>query len=260
MFAPARLLRQLSFLTFLTLTGLTGILFADCSEVAYSAMRMWQALGLVICFTTAEVVSFHARVLVFLGTVILAGIVNLIVEFTTQPKEELFPCVYRKRKNILPSNSSSTKLTQDAVKEPIDKQFSIHKTAGQNPIFIVYEGHRPSVSTLSGDSLESDPPLAMNLTSFKCNGHRSRLNLDSCSQELDERLTSKNYSRSTPLFAVSSGKTLSSLDSIRECEESGDHPSINIDPHKVSIQRSPSYLNALNNIVTVDDDAQASYC
>ena len=234
----------------LTLIGLTGILFADCSEVAYSAMRMWQALGLVICFTTAEVISFHARVLVLLGTVILAGIVNFIVEFTTQPKEELFPCVYRKRRlkeNEL-SNSSSIKLTQDTVKEPIDDIFSNHSTAAQNPIFIVYEGRRPSasVSTLSRDSLESNPPSTMNLTSLTCNGHRP--SLDSTSQ--DERLTSRN-SRST-LFVVSSSKTVLSFDPIKECEENRDDPSI-IDHHKASIQRSPSYLAALNNIVTVDD-------
>ena len=244
-------LRQLILFS-LTIIGLTGILFADCSEVAYSAMRMWQALGLVICFTTAEAISFHAQVLVLLGTVILAGIVNVIVEFTTQPKEELFPCVYRKRRpkendNML-SNSSSTKLTQDTVKEPIDDIFSDHTTAAQNPIFIVYEGRRPSasVSTLSGDSLESNPPSTMKLTSLICNGHRP--GLDSASQ--DERLTSRN-SRST-LFVVSSSKTLSSLDPIKEYEENRDHPSI-IDSHKASIQRSPSYLAALNNIVTVDD-------
>lgn len=231
-------------------TGLTGILFADCSEVAYSAMRIWQALGLVICFTTAEVISFHARTLVLLGTVVLAGIVNLVVEFTTQPKEEVLPCIYHKRRtkeSDMLSNSSSTKLT---VKEPIDELFKDHNGArgGQNPIFIVYGGRRPSasVSTLAGDSLESNLPSTMNLTSLTYNDHRP--SLDSISQ--NERLTGRN-SKST-LFVVSSSKIPSSLDPIRESEDNRDHPSI-IDPHRASIQRSPSYLTALNNIVTIDE-------
>ena len=186
-----------------------------------------------------------------LGTVILAGIVNLVVEFTTQPKEEVLPCIYHKRRtkeSDMLSNSSSTKLTQVTVKEPIDELFKDHNGSGRNPIFIVYGGRRPSasVSTLSGDSLESNLPSTMNLTSLTYNDHRP--SLDSISQ--NERLTGRN-SKST-LFVVSSSKILSSLDPIRESEDNRDHPSI-IHPHRASIQRSPSYLTALNNIVTIDE-------
>ena len=255
----------------LTLTGLTGILFASCSEVAYSAMRIWQACGLVICFTITEVVSFRGRVLVLLGTVLLAGIVNLIIEFTTQSREELLPCVYciRKRRpkscsgggeytsnvdnkeleNGMLSNSSSTKLTKDAAKTPIDELFQDHNSIGQNPMFIVYGGCMPnaSMSTYrSADSLESTLPSTINPTFSMYHGHRP--SLDSFSQDKSFG-TSRNSTLSTAAI-----KTLSPLG---QYEDSRNDPSI-IDSHRVSIQRTPSYKTALNNII--GDELNFSQC
>lgn len=192
-----------------------------------------------------------------LGTVILAGIVNLVIEFTTQPKEELLPCIYRKQcpkeNNNMLSNSSSTKLAQDTIKEPVDELFKGHNSSGQNPIFIVYGGRRPS--SLSGDSLDTNKPSTNNLSSLVCNINGHRPSLDSNLVSEDERLTSRN-SRSA-LFVVSSNITLSSLDPVREYEDNRNHPLIINDFHRASIQRSPSYLTALNNIVTIDD---VSHC
>ena len=166
----------LLFSPLLSLAGLTGILFSSRSDVAYSAMRIWQGVGFTIGFVIAELLSFHHRVWVLLATVSVAAVVNVILEFTTQSKEELLPCVYRRRhrkscdnsepSSVEGSNTSSPNL--DIKKEPAmddgelarrDRVTNVNCSVGQNPMFIMYGGRRPStMSTWSADSLDGTLP------------------------------------------------------------------------------------------------------
>ena len=111
-----------------------------------------------------------------LATVSVAAVVNVILEFTTQSKEELLPCVYRRRRhhkscdNSEPSsvatkeegegsNTSSPNL--DIKKGPARRELitNINCSVGQNPMFIMYGGRRPStMSTWSADSLDGTLP------------------------------------------------------------------------------------------------------
>lgn len=107
-----------------------------------------------------------------LGTVAIAAIVNLILEFTTQSKEELLPCVYRRRHRTSCDNSESSSVAtkeegEDIKKVPaMDGSEPAHQvylansgSVGQNPMFIMYGGRRPSaMSTWSADSLDGTLP------------------------------------------------------------------------------------------------------
>ena len=73
--------------------GLTGILFADRSETAYSIVRIWQAFGFTVGFATAKILSLEAHLCLLLATVSFATLCNLVVEFKTQTKAQLLPCV-----------------------------------------------------------------------------------------------------------------------------------------------------------------------
>lgn len=142
-------------------------------------MRIWQAVGFTIGFVIAELLTFHHRVWVLLGTVTIAAIVNLILEFTTQSREELLPCIYRKRPPKSCDSSESSGVTKkegsdtslpnlDINKGPAmdnelphqDHHTSNNSSVGQNPMFIMYGGRRPSaMSTWSADSLDGTLPL-----------------------------------------------------------------------------------------------------
>ena len=109
-----------------------------------------------------------------LGTVTIAAIVNLILEFTTQSREELLPCIYHKRHPKSCDSSESSGVTKeegsdtsspnlDMNKEPSEFPHQDHHTnkgsVGQNPMFIMYGGRRPSaMSTWSADSLDGTLP------------------------------------------------------------------------------------------------------
>ena len=139
-----------------SLAGLTGILFAHCSDVAYSAMRIWQATGFTIGFAMAEILSFNSRLWVLLATAILATLCSVIIELTTQSKEELLPCVYRKRTPRSNEKSESAGVTivdrESERNEPINEDHSI---VTQNPVFVMYQGRRPSaMSNWSSESLD----------------------------------------------------------------------------------------------------------
>lgn len=127
----------------------------------------------------AELLSFQHRVWVLLGTVVIAAIVNLILEFTTQSREELLPCVYHKRCGPKScsndSESSSAAATKEecgntaSPKSDINKEPTMSEltrdhcsnggSVGQNPIFIMYGGRRPSAMSMwSADSLDGTLP------------------------------------------------------------------------------------------------------
>ena len=162
----------------LSLAGLTGILFSGRSDVAYSAMRIWQAVGFTIGFVIAELLSFHHRVWILLCTVTIAAVVNLILEFLTQSKEELLPCIYRKRHRKSRDNSESSSVAAtkeeegegsntsppklDITEQPaMDHQYHLgnNSSVGQNPMFIMYGGRRPSTMSMwSADSLDGTVP------------------------------------------------------------------------------------------------------
>lgn len=80
-------------MTFVSFAGLTGILFADRSETAYSIVRIWQAFGFTAGFATAEILSLEAWLCLLLATVSFATLCSLVVEFKTQTKAQLLPCV-----------------------------------------------------------------------------------------------------------------------------------------------------------------------
>ena len=152
-------------------------------------MRIWQAVGFTVGFITAELLSFQHRVWVLLGTVTIAAIVNLILEFTTQSKEELLPCVYRgrSRKSCDKDSESSSAMTEEKKegegsssmctsspnldtnhKDPAmdhcelahqDLNSTTNGCVGQNPMFIMYGGRRPSTMSMwSADSLDGTLP------------------------------------------------------------------------------------------------------
>ena len=74
------------------LSALTGILFPARPETAYSAIRIWQALGFTISFASAEVASTKTYLLMLLVTVVIAATLNLVLELKTQTKQQLLPC------------------------------------------------------------------------------------------------------------------------------------------------------------------------
>ena len=71
-----------------------GILYPNCSNSAYSACRVWIALGFAIGFITAELMSVQARLWILLGTILLAVLCYIIIELTTQTKSSLLSCFY----------------------------------------------------------------------------------------------------------------------------------------------------------------------
>ena len=121
------------------LAGLTGILFAHCSDVAYSAMRIYQAVGFTIGFAMAELLNFNSRLWVLLSAAVLAILCSMIIELTTQSKEDLLPCIYRRRTprssiaNKLESGSATNANQEHENVEPTDQeQAGVH----QNPMHI----------------------------------------------------------------------------------------------------------------------------
>ena len=267
-------------------------------------MRIWQAVGFTVGFAMAELLPFHGRVSVLLGTVLLAAVVNLILEFTTQSKEDLLLCLYYKqrhktRDNVESGGDSSEGTTstgsllstgsdQGGMGE-VDELTKDNNTVGQNPIFVMYHGRRPStMSTYSADSLDGLMPSLSGgegLPVVHANGqnplfmmHQGRRPsavstcsadsldgvLPSTSSTSDGPVTLTHYSRrrssidsctmgDAPPIAITTFPYLDSRDCaralspIREFDNEEEHPPITDSPRKVSIQRSDSYMEALNN-------------
>ena len=118
--------------------GLTGILFPDRSENAYSALRIWQAIGFTVGFASAEFLTIEGRLWILLGTVILAAIFNLLVECNTQTKEQLMPCGNRSsKKGNYPVTPGDFKPDDHIVDLPQSPSYS-------NILFSTYDGRRPN--------------------------------------------------------------------------------------------------------------------
>lgn len=64
--------------------GLTGILFPDCPGSAYSAQRIYLALGFTVGFVMAEVLTVPETVWFMLGAVLLSLAAVFVVELSTQ--------------------------------------------------------------------------------------------------------------------------------------------------------------------------------
>ena len=125
-------------------------------------MRIYQAAGFTIGFAMAELLNFNSRLLVLLSAVVLATLCSMIIELTTQSKEDLLPCIYHRQ---TPRSSTANKLESvsatnanqehENVEPPDQEEAGVHQT----PIFLAYGGRRPSaMSDRSTDSLDGADP------------------------------------------------------------------------------------------------------
>ena len=236
----------------------------------------------------------------------------------TQSREELLPCVYRRQSHGSYDNGESSGSTEesnntsspklDTSKVPVDGELTQdhHNSVGQNPIFIMYSGRRPSaMSTWSADSLDGAlPSISTNsaaadggtllqqqngqnpmfvmyngrrpstdsinserMSNFVCGNSRrpsavSNLSTDSLDGTRPLLANSNSNTQTTPyppltitsVTCVSSDLPIRVLSPIHECEnDNEEHPTIIRDSSKISIQRSRSYMAALN-------DAEYSQC
>lgn len=158
----------------LVFAGLTGIVFSDCSDAAYSALRIYLALGFAIGFAMAELLTLKVNIGISLGIIGLAVLSNLIVEFTTQSKHSLFPCVFRRNKKV-PLNTcekhepTNTELEHglSGISESISQINTVEEVEGpqhtNNVLFQAYNGRRPSNWSVVSDS---DSPVESALPSL----------------------------------------------------------------------------------------------
>ncbi len=272
-----------------------------------------------------QFLTFESRIWVMLSVVILAAITNVIVEFTTQKREDLIPCFFRRRPRkshddsgesgeylqgrcATSSSETSTPTLSTKNGQTVDELTSEHNNAGQNPIFIMYQGRRPStmsmmstysnggfdsavninadlpailpngqnplflmhqgrrpsaISTYSADSLDATMPSMSTTSDFYVSVDRRRSVTSLSRDSLDGTLPSLGSHDSIPPYPPLTVTTVvcantdpcRALSTIHECEDHDeDHPPI-IGSRKVSIQRSDSYVAALNNI-----NAELSQC
>lgn len=267
----------------------------------------------------AELFPFHVRLWVLLSTLVLAAVCNLILEFTTQSKEDLLPCVYCRRqhksceddesKDIDTSSGSISSVVsgKDVTTECVTNELTQdHNGVGQNPIFIMYQGRRPStmsvysgsslddmyalpstgdilpsgqnpmflmhqgrrsstVSAYSMDSLDGTVPLTsrrLSIDSLVRNGERKVSFTSPLSQDSLDGLPASLSSQSSssqcyPPLTISTvvcanEDPVRALSPIRETED--DHEveepplTTSESQRKVSIQRSDSYIAALNSV------------
>lgn len=72
---------------------LESCFLTDQRQPTCSIVRIWQAFGFTAGFATAEILSLEARLWLLLATVSFATLCSLVVEFKTQTKAQLLPCV-----------------------------------------------------------------------------------------------------------------------------------------------------------------------
>lgn len=102
----------------LTSTALTGILFPNHSISAYSAFRVWLALGFAVGFTSAELLSLQIRLWIVVAAVLLAFLCYISVEFTTQSKSSILPCyrsLQKKEDDFHTNENSKTKPSSPGI-------------------------------------------------------------------------------------------------------------------------------------------------
>jgi len=118
-------------------------LFVDKSETAYSAIRIWQAFGFTVGFVSAELLPVEGRLSLLLVTVAFTILFNLIVEFRTQEKEQLLPCICR---STAKEGDSKTERAPSPTEESRIPSPSSHT----NALFAAYGGRRPSMFSNEG--------------------------------------------------------------------------------------------------------------
>lgn len=136
---------------------MTGILFVKRSETAFSALRIWLATGFTIGFASAKIITVEGRLWVLLGTLVVAVLCNLIVEFRSQSKQQLLPCIYPPSKKD--QNNDDNNEDEEATKpqsyehEPSVTQSPSHT----NALFAAYSGRRPSDWSVMSESIPACP-------------------------------------------------------------------------------------------------------
>ena len=214
------------FYRYFSFAGLTGILFVDKLETAYSAIRIWQALGFTVGFVAAELLPLEGLLSLLLVTVAFATLFNFVVEVRTQSKEQLLPCVYRSTKSD--KSDSKTQRTLQCNENRIPSP-STHT----NALFAVYCGRKPSMFSNEGTPESrrgSAIPGPMNVTALAVvleDANESDHNLHK--SELPQKTYSVHRSPSH-LVALNSSEM------------------------KYPIHRSPSYLVALNSSSDILED------
>ena len=223
-------------------------------------MRIYQAAGFAIGFVMEELLSFNSRLCVLLTAAVLATLCSVIIELTTQSKENLLPCIYRRQtpssraKKSESGSSTNVRVDQDheSIEPPDREQAGVH----QNPIlFLVYQGRWPSaMSDWSADSLDGAMLATHDSNDIKepqeCSHDTSLVIMNGC----------WHYDQPTAVDASASGETLPEikrwwLSPIRESEDKEtDSITSPIVSPSVSIQQSDSYMAALT--ISDDDTAQ----
>ena len=169
-------------------------------------MRIYQAAGFTIGFAMAELLSFNSRLCMLLTAAVLATLCSVIIELTTQSKEDLLPCIYRRLLHQEPKKSGSGSSTNvrvdqdhESIEPPDREQAGVH----QNPIFLVYQGRRPSaMSDWSADCLDGAMSATHDSNDIKepqeCSHDTSLVIMNGC----------WHYDQPTAVDASASGETL----------------------------------------------------
>ena len=219
------------FIVLLCILGLTGVLFSDRTEVAYSAMRIWQGLGFCAGFATAKLLPLEGRLGTLCGVVILAAVCHIVIHFITKPKQTLCSC-YRAKKKTDQDGSTSGSL--DAGPPQLnDRRDSFYDapppaSTGMNTMFETYQGRRPS---------------AWSMQSY-------------FDGEFD--FSSQPGSRRPSTFQFADGGGLSPVPELEEDDrqfldaQSFDDEDASHSSTGMRLQRSTSYLNAINTAAAED--------
>jgi len=189
-------------------------LFVDKSETAYSAIRIWQAFGFTVGFVSAELLPVEGRLSLLLVTVAFTTLFNFIVEFRTQEREQLLPCICR-------STAREGDSKAERAPSPTEESRIPSPSSHINALFAAYGGRRPSTF-----SNEDSPPSRRRSASSTLISKRDPPGLQSSAIP--------GPMNETALAVV--------LEDVNESNHEPEWPQ-----RKYSIQRSPSYLIALNS-------------
>eukprot|EP00731_Ephydatia_muelleri_P023228 Em0015g811a len=74
-------------------SSFVGILYPTESEPAYSVARMWQAFGLTVGFVMSYFDSQAAFLYLLLGLLLITTGLYMVVEFKSQSRTQIFPCL-----------------------------------------------------------------------------------------------------------------------------------------------------------------------
>ena len=88
----------MGFIHFIFSLGLSGILFPDQCDVAYSAQRIWLAVGFAVGFIITEFLHITCVTWLMLAAALVALLCAIILEIKSRPKATLLPA--RKSYNL----------------------------------------------------------------------------------------------------------------------------------------------------------------